>query len=244
MKDYKARPPKDYSKFLATDEPVFVVGGQAVNLWALYYYDRTSDLFPFVSRDVDVLGTRDTLACIAEIAGVEPQFFPFRPPTNEVGVVIAKGTDEQPMMFEVLKEVYGVKNEELQNPKYTICIDESGVFVYVPSPVALLQAKVANVADLSQTGRQDKRHVCILTRLIPAYLKDIQLSVKNKRIKERDMLNILERLLTVVSSSKGKTVLNELEICRYSMFSELVAEEPSKLHSFMTKRLERVIPTP
>jgi hypothetical protein len=45
---------------LATTEPVLLVGGQAVNLWALYHQDCTKQLAPFVSRDVDVLGDRQT----------------------------------------------------------------------------------------------------------------------------------------------------------------------------------------
>ena len=53
------RPPGDFGRLLATKEPVLLVGGQAVNLWALYYRDRTADLAPFVSRDVEVLGNRE-----------------------------------------------------------------------------------------------------------------------------------------------------------------------------------------
>ena len=37
----------------------------------------------------------------------------------------------------------------------------------VPGPIALLQAKIANVVDLKQNCRQDARHVIILTRLLP-----------------------------------------------------------------------------
>ena len=58
MSDLIARPPQDFVSVLATEESLFLVGGQAVNLWALYYIERTSDLSPFVSRDLDVLGDR------------------------------------------------------------------------------------------------------------------------------------------------------------------------------------------
>ena len=47
---------------LQGDEPLgrhrLLVGGQAINLWALYYENRTKNLAPFVSRDVDILGDR------------------------------------------------------------------------------------------------------------------------------------------------------------------------------------------
>lgn len=50
------REPAAFASVLAAKEPLLLVGGQAVNLWALYYGERTADLAPFVSHDVDVLG--------------------------------------------------------------------------------------------------------------------------------------------------------------------------------------------
>src|SRR3954464_1402342 len=96
--DNEPRPPEDFAPLLATKEPVLLVGGQAVNLWALYYESRTAELAPFVSRDVDVLGDRDTLTSLGKVAGTKPQFFPLRPPTNEVGVVIAKDPNGLPLL--------------------------------------------------------------------------------------------------------------------------------------------------
>ena len=83
------RPPADFASALATAEPIMLVGGQAVNLWALYYHDQSMEFAPFVSRDADVLGDRATLEELAKLAGVKPQFFPLRPPSNEVGVTPA-----------------------------------------------------------------------------------------------------------------------------------------------------------
>ncbi len=242
LPDWPARPPQDFVSVLATDGSLFLVGGQAVNLWALYYIKRTADLSPFVSRDLDVLGDRETLRKIARIAGVKPQFFPLRPPSNEVGVIIAKGIDGQPLAVEVLSHLHGITNEKLCHPVYTIGIGEGKVFVRVPGPISLLQAKIANASDLVQTGRQDNRHVQILAKLMPAYLTDIHASVADGRINERDMLSLLDHLLSTVSSPKAHRVLNDLGICARTMFSELKTKPPSKLHSFMTKRLVRILP--
>lgn len=151
---------------LATPEPVLLVGGQAVNLWALYYDSRTADLAPFVSRDVDVLGDRETLELLGKIAGKKPQVFPMKPPSNEVGVVVAQARDGSPLLVEVLRSVHGVTKEELLTPCYTMAIGATQV--KLPSPIALFQAKLANVADIFQDGRQDARHVQILVKLMPA----------------------------------------------------------------------------
>src|SRR3954470_3977647 len=112
------RPPGDFAKALAAPEPLLLVGGQAVNLWALYYADRTRDLAPFVSRDADVLGDRETLDLLGKLAGTKPQFFPRKPPTNEVGVVIASDSTGAPLLIEVLRHIRGATNAELREPAY------------------------------------------------------------------------------------------------------------------------------
>lgn len=160
--DAEPRPPEDFAPLLATKAPVLLVGGQAVNLWALYYESRTVALAPFVSRDVDVLGDRATLEALGKLAGAKPQFFPVKPPSNEIGVVIATDHNGLPLLIGVLPYVHGVTNEELREPVYTMAVGKT--HVQVPGPIALLQAKIANVADLTQTGRQDRRHVLILTQ--------------------------------------------------------------------------------
>lgn len=242
LPDLPARPPQDYASVLASDGSLFLVGGQAVNLWALYYIKRTSSLSPFVSRDLDVLGDRETLRKIARNAGVKPHFFSLRPATNEVGAVISKSIDGQPLVIEVLSHLHGITNEKLCHPDYTIGIGEGGVLVRVPGPIALLQAKIANAADLVQTGRQDGRHVLILSKLMPAYLADIHASVIYGRITERDMLKLLESLLSTVTPKKARSVLDALGIFPQTMFSELKVMQSPKLHSFMTKRLMRTLP--
>ena len=235
--DGEPRPLADFASLLATKEPVLLVGGQAVNLWALYYEDRTAELAPFVSRDVDILGDRDTLTALGKIAGTKPQFFPLRPPTNEVGVVVAKDPNGLPLLIEVLRHVHGVTNEDLREPVYTVAVGETRV--QVPGPIALLQAKLANVADISQVGRQDARHVVILFRLVPAYLADLQKAVIEGRMEERKFLEFLERLLAIVSAKKCTKILTDLQLDARVLFTELGDKRLSKLNSFLRKRLPR-----
>jgi hypothetical protein len=233
--DSEPRPLEDFAPLLATKEPVLLVGGQAVNLWAMYYETRTAALAPFVSRDVDVLGDRETLEALGKLAGTKPQFFPVKPPTNEIGVVIAKDYNGLPLLIEVLRYVHGVSNAELREPVYTLAVSE--IHVQVPSPIALLQAKIANVADLAQTGRQDARHVVILARLMPAYLADLQIAAVDGRMEERKLIGFLERLLDVVSSAKAQKVFKPLVIDARPLFAGLGHEKLPKLRLFVTKRI-------
>jgi len=236
--DSTPRPPGDFAAFLATEPPVLLVGGQAVNLWAMVYGKRTIAFAPFVSRDVDVLGSRETLYHLGELAGAVPQIFPFKPPSNEVGVVIAKGNDGQPILIEVLRSIHGVSNDELREPAYTLSVGDTQV--QVPGPIALFRAKIANVADLAQTGRQDARHVAILALVLPAYLEDLQRSVVEGRMPERKLIEILERLLAVITDPKARKVLQQLQIEPRALFSGLGQKDLPKLQSFLDQRLPRI----
>lgn len=235
--DAEPRPPADFAPLLATPDPVLLVGGQAVNLWALYYETRTADLAPFVSRDVDVLGDRATLTALGKIAGGKPQFFPLKPPSNEVGVVIARDPHGLPLLIEVLRAVHGISNDELRTPAYSMSLGKATV--QVPGPIALLQAKIANVADIAQTGRQDARHVLILMQLLPAYLDDLQNAAINGLLEERKLIDFLERLLAIVTATKAQKVFNRLQLTPRALFAELGHNKLPKLLSFLQKRIPR-----
>jgi len=230
---------EDFAGLLATQEPLLLVGGQAVNLWALYYEPHTVELAPFVSRDVDVLGDRETLAALGRIADTKPQFFPVKPPTNEVGVVIAKDARGLPLLIEVLRHVHGVSNEDLREPVYTVALGKT--HVQAPSPIALLQAKIANVADIAQTGRQDTRHVLILTKLLPAYLRDLQRTAVAAGMTERQFIDYLERLLGIVTAVKAKKVFASLKIDATKLFDGLGHKQLPKLVAFLKKRLPQAL---
>ncbi|MGV7229536.1 MAG: hypothetical protein ACQ9IQ_12840 [Nitrospirales bacterium] len=233
--------PEELADLLQTKEPVILVGGQAVNLWALHYYERAVDLAPFVSRDVDILGDRSTLEELASLVNAKPQFFSMRPPTNAVGVVIAHDKDGDPVLIEVLKYVHGVKEEELREPSYTFEIGQKQIPVCVPGPVALFKAKVANSADISQEGRQDAKHVQILSRILQGYWSDMCKAVKSGKVEERMLIQHLETVLSVARSRKGKSILKDLSIEMKSLFEGLDTEALPKVRSFVQKRLSRFV---
>jgi hypothetical protein len=239
--DATPRPPGDFAQLLAAPEPLLLVGGQAVNIWALYYEDRTRDLAPFVSRDADVLGDRKTLQLLGKLAGKKPQFFPLKPPSNEVGVVIATDPAGSALLIEVLRYVKGASNEELREPAYHFAIGEPQVHVRAPGPIALLQAKVANLAEINQTGRQDGRHIVILSRIMPAYLEDLRGLAATGKLDQRKLIEFLEKLLSVATSPHGRKACADLQINARDFFADLKPDGLPKLQAFLEKRLPRVL---
>lgn len=240
--DAAPRAPGDFSHVLATPRPLLLVGGQAVNLWALYYEDRTRDLGPFVSRDANVLGDRETLETLGKLAGTKPQFFPHKPPTSEVGVVVASDSTGAPLLIEVLRYIRGATNAELREPAYEFAIGANQAIVQAPGPIALFQAKVTNLAEIKQRGRQDGRHVVILARLMPAYLEDLRASAAAGRLEERKLLEFLEQLLAAATSANGRRACEDLKIDPRDLFTELKSEGLQKLAAFLDKRLPRRLP--
>lgn len=230
--------PETIGGLLKTDPPLMLVGGQAVNLWALHYYERTKDLAPFVSRDVDLLGDKKTLSKVAKLANARPQYFSLRPPSNEVGVVVARDANGEPLLIEVLRYIHGVTEAELTEPAYTF--EVGGSKVLVPGPVALLKAKIANVADIDQADRQDLRHVRILCRLLPNYWREMCDAVRVGQIKERTLIDCLEAALKTVQSRNGRKVLQEAGLSSRGLFVELDPRSLPKVTAFVEKRLVRL----
>ena len=146
------------------------------------------------------------------------------------------------MLIEVLRYVYGATNEELREPAYTLAIGAEQVRVQVPGPIALLQAKLANVADLKQTGRQDARHVRILARILPAYLGDLHQAAVAGRMEERKLIEFLERLLAIVTTAGRRKILRELKLDVREFFTGLDVYPLPKLRAFLEKRLPRILP--
>jgi rubrerythrin len=102
-----------------------------------------------------------------------------------------------------------------------------------------LQAKIANVADIAQRGRQDARHVAILAQVLPAYLEDLQKAAIEGRMAERKLIEFLERLLAVVTAEKARKAFKELQLDARALFAGLGHEKLPKLRGFIDKRLPR-----
>ncbi|HEY3756077.1 MAG TPA: hypothetical protein VGL42_08010 [Opitutaceae bacterium] len=237
--DATPRRPGDFATALATPEPLLLVGGQAVNLWALYYEDRARDLAPFVSRDIDVLGDREILQLLGKLAGKRPHFFPLRPPSNEIGVVIASDASGAPLLIEVLRYVKGASNQELRQPAYDFAIGEPPVRVQAPGPIALLKAKIANFAEIDQRGRQDGRHIVILARIMPAYLEQLRASAAGGQLDERTLIGFLEQLVKITCSVQGRKACAALRINPRDFFAELESDRLPKLKALLEKRLPK-----
>jgi hypothetical protein len=152
-----------------------VIGGQAINLWAEHYQKESppwTDLRPYTSFDLDVLGSRtDVLKC-SQALNAEP-FFP-APSENTVnsGKIV---TQIHGSVFEIdfLHSPNGLSPAEVVELARTISFEH--VPLRILHPLHCLESKTVNLMTLSQDAgeRQDLKHLRLSIAILRQYLTEL-----------------------------------------------------------------------
>jgi|HubBroStandDraft_1064217.scaffolds.fasta_scaffold174862_1 hypothetical protein len=186
------RQPADFAEILTLPEHPLIVGGQAVNIWAEHFASKDAKLDgfrPFISKDADIVGDRAMAERLAEITNwkLTPYYEP-----RAVGLAML--TKELPnhvkLIVEVIGSVNGLTQKDLVDSDLVELIP--GQVYRIPSPIILLKAKLANVAQIDQTRRQDARHVQMLIPCAREYLRESHCESLAGRMTERRVVNLFE----------------------------------------------------
>jgi len=142
-----------FCAILATKDPVLLVGGRR-SISGRSTIGSNCRSGPFVSRDPDVLGDRETLSPSENWPVRNPSIFHCAHPATEVGrrdrqehEWFANADRKSCAMF----MVPAMKN--CAN-RYTLALGEKTGTSAGAGPIALLQVKIANIVDLKQNGRR------------------------------------------------------------------------------------------
>jgi hypothetical protein len=167
----------------STGQPFVLVGGQAANYWAALYLQREPQLrslLPFLSKDVDFIGTKTEAAQVAQQTGwhLSPPLFGGGP----VEAVLSSEPGQQGLLADFLFEIKGVARENILEYAQSglLHVAETGetVSLRVLDPVLLLAGKIRNAVDIEQdrpdNPRQDLKHVRILSLCVPHFLEDLR----------------------------------------------------------------------
>jgi len=141
---------------------VFVVGGQALNLWAERYASNTKELAaygPFTSKDVDYFGYREAAAKLADALGGIVRY-----PQNDdatVSTAVVEATvNGKHATIDFIGSVLGVRLRSLEKRVVEIAVPASitdrSCIITIPimHPVFCLQSRIANVLHAA-THRTD-----------------------------------------------------------------------------------------
>lgn len=180
-----------------------LVGGHAVNLWAIVYQERIGreldKWLPLTSKDLDLVGTIDLLDAMKKNFGGAVRLSGPRSPV--VGQLIANlhGVDRK---IDVLKDVFGLKPKDLSAESAILDIEFDGeLFEARVLPIlTLLQAKIANLAKLDQTNRNDFKHVSIMLLVVREYLSELIAAAESGAADSRAAIGPLEHFRKIVGS--------------------------------------------
>lgn len=220
-------------------ETVILVGGHAVNVWALSYRDRLGEvltaLLPFTSGDMDVYATRNALMGLHEALGGKLLLSGPREITDGTLIV---GVEPDTRELDVLRSVNGLPKLDAQD---AIPLMVCGHAVPVLFPHLLLQAKLENALRLDQRERQDVKHVRIMALVLREFLREVVItaSVDN----EKYALPLLRQALAVLLSDNARefTHRHELSFAGVMPEAELLASPLRKLAGFGQKELVRLL---
>jgi hypothetical protein len=180
-------------------EPVVLVGGHAVNVWANAFQSSIGEkLKPhgaLTSGDMDIYGTRGALLSLHKDLGGQLRL---SGPREIIDGTIIIGEEPDTRDIDVLRAVNGLPRIEAKD---TVTLKVCGYDIPVLFPHLLLQGKLENALHLDQKGRQDVKHVKILALVLPEFLK---ISLKSAGpAGEKDVLKLVQDTLRVLTSENA-----------------------------------------
>jgi hypothetical protein len=248
LSDDRSSEVHDFREILST--PVdgqlpLLVGGHAVNLWALIYQKRIGremdKWLPLTSKDLDLFGTLALLEGMKERFGGEYRLSGPRSPVVGQLVVTLAGVHRQ---IDVLREVFGLRRQELSRESVTLKINTGGESnaIRVLPVVPLLQAKIANLATLDQTNRNDFKHVNLMLLIVRESLWELIDAAEIGALDSRAAIVPLEQVRKIIASPEAMkcTVSHHVDFSGIWPRELLVAAKDPRLQNFVMHRLPPV----
>jgi hypothetical protein len=208
-----SKTPRELSEFsdvlsavsrLPRDLHVVLVGGHAVNAWAIAFESRIRDslipLHPLKSDDLDLCASRSVTLLLHQELGGKLVLGDVR---QIIDGRLVLGSEPDTREIDVLRGIFGVLTQEL---KSTVPLIVAGHEIQVLAPHVLLKGKLANLLHLDQTNRNDGKHVELMLLVLREFLADSVATAAAGN--ERAVLGLLKDVLDVLNSADGR------EFCR------------------------------
>jgi hypothetical protein len=204
--------PHDYRVLLEACPDLTIVGGQAVNVWAITYLDpQQTGSAGFGSGDLDVLAGKKVDEIIEALPGWQYEKTPLWAFTeSRVLKLVSRAEDGRLLVVEVLHSVLGLGREDLEAVEV---IEHDGVTYRLLDPIAMLKAKAANVRKIDQKGpppRQDRAHLQLISKCVPYFLLDAHQQALQKVALRAAFSKTMSRAFKTLSDRRTlKTLLQE-----------------------------------
>jgi hypothetical protein len=216
---------------LTIDDATFVIGGQATNLWAWFYQDRTPELSSdteLTSKDIDYFGSRKAAQGLAKALGGTVYFpAPDDMNTPNTAVVVAEVNGKK-LQIDFMHDVLGLSKRELANGVSIIRLEAESdgqrlqADVAVMHPLLCLKSRIANMLSPA-TMRRDRfawRQLHAALATLKVYISD---ALDDGDIKEanrcfREIYGYLK------SDQYGRRVTEELDVDPLQILQQFVSD--------------------
>lgn len=145
-----------------------LIGGQAVNFWAERYEGQDHELkklMPYTSLDCDIYVSNETWQHVKTAYKDAGLVAAYSPLDVQLGIL----TLGEALKVDILDHVFGL------HPNLAKKLEPSAKqfgYLRVCAPALLFVGKCHNYSTLPQGGRQDAKHLLMLSRIIPCYLTE------------------------------------------------------------------------
>ena len=190
---------------------------------------------PFTSRDLDLLASMANAYRLASETDVTLQ----RPRRRTASPVLANvqvKTGALLRSVQFLKSVRGVTNREIDDNAVEFVRGE--VRIFVADPITMLKAKLHNLVELDQRGRNDRNHVDILRLCVPLFLERQLAAADETDAAARQCLRSIQRILGLSRSPIARQVV-QFEWQALVPVGRLADTRNARLAKFREQQLER-----
>lgn len=168
------------ASILQLSDGAFIVGGQALNIWAERYSGvaELNDFGPYTSKDIDYFGHRDAAAKLAEAIGGRLRIPNMDDATPQSAIVEAT-IDGHDIEIDFLTHVLGVDDAGLKKSAVNIILQVRTVEgigelkVPIMHPFHCLQSRVANVITLHRRHDVARRQLEASPIVLREYISEM-----------------------------------------------------------------------
>lgn len=196
----------DIAGILQLSDKAFIVGGQALNLWAERYshVEELAAYGPYTSKDIDYFGHQAAAQKLADALNGElliPDADDHTPQTAVVRAIIAM----QQVEIDFLWHVKGVDDKSLVTQaidlKLTVRVNGRLGVLHVPimHPFHCMQSRLANVVELGRTTELAQRQLEASAIVLREYLSEMLDNGKHKHV-----TGVLQALFNYLMCGTGR----------------------------------------
>lgn len=181
-----------------------------MNFWSEYYSAKgaesaLSPFVPFTSKDCDILVSYAALKYIRPKTDGGTLVEGTSPADGQLGIF---SLDTNPKItVDLMTNVYGIQQDKLPQLLERSLIIQG---IRVMDPILLFQSKCHCFLDLDQIGRQDEKHVRMLSFLVPSHLEALLNEAVAERITQRALINEMKLLQKILKTNRCERALQAI----------------------------------